>query len=92
MLPMKISKAKLTGKAGDQSLQGDVKNCRVLGTVWFKMRFLVSREKKKKCFWFARYWTWGGGRGSQGAAVDTELSGQFRGWGAQRGSLVRRPA
>lgn len=47
MLPMKISKAKLTGKAGDQSLQGDVKNCRVLGTVWFKMRFLVSREKKR---------------------------------------------
>lgn len=47
MLPMKISKAKLTGKAGDQSLQGDVKNCRVLGTVWFKMRFLVSREKKE---------------------------------------------
>lgn len=48
MLPMKISKPKLTGKAGDQSLQGDVTNCRELGTVWFKMRFLVSREEKKR--------------------------------------------
>ena len=47
MLPMKISKPKLTGKAGDQSLQGDVKDCRVLRTVWFKMRFLVSRGKKR---------------------------------------------
>ena len=69
MLPMKISKAKLTGKAGDQSLQGDVKNCRVLGTVWFKMRFLVSREKKEMflvCKVLDMGWREGQPRGSSG--------------------------
>lgn len=71
MLPMKISKPKLTGKAGDQSLQGDVTNCRVLGTIWFKMRFLVSREKKKKemflvCKALDMGWREGQPRGSSG--------------------------
>ena len=70
MLPMKISKPKLTGKAGDQSLQGDVTNCRELGTVWFKMRFLVSREKKKEMFLVCKAldtgWREGQPRGSSG--------------------------
>ena len=88
--PNEDLKAKLTGKAGDQSLQGDVKNCRVLRTIWFKMRFLVSRGKKKEIFLVCKALDVGWREGSQGAAVDTELSEQFPGWGAQRGSLVGR--